>query len=147
MPTLRARPWTLVAVVLMVQLAALGGCSIPTDMEQLAGTYVMSVGTDTLRLEASGRYTRVRRAPPSTGPVAIDSGRWTISERARLVGLHEFVRTWSEHGRFDPQQGWHAPDTSARRTIGLAIGRTWSGRVALGVQRELGWRYLRVEEP
>ena len=122
-----------------VMVAMLTGCSAPTDMAGLAGTYVMTIGGDTLRLDTSGRYVRVIGE-------AVDSGQWTVSEKLKMVVLHDLPRRWPDHGRYDPAQGWHYPDTSVRQTISLTIGTTWTGRIALGVMPEIGWNYVRSGE-
>ncbi len=67
-------------------------------MAGLAGTYVMTIGGDTLRLDISGRYVRVFG-------VAVDRGQWTVSEKLKVVVLHDLPRRWPEHGRYDPAQG------------------------------------------
>lgn len=121
----------------MVMAAMLAACSAPTDMADLAGTYVMTLGADTLRLDASGRYSRVNGG-------SVDRGRWTVSANGHRVVLHDLPRRWPEHGRYDPGQGWHVPDTTVRQAVTLTIGTTWTGRIALGVQPEIGWRYLRI---
>jgi hypothetical protein len=115
-------------------------------MAGLAGTYVMHVdyNTDTLRLDASGRYSRVY-VQGSSSDVAADTGRWSLSRNRRLVMIHGLRRRWPEHGRFDPAQGWHGADTSVVQTIGLTIGTTWRGKPELGVRPEIGWRYRRVD--
>ena len=123
--------------IVVVMVAMLTGCSPPTDMAGLAGTYVMTIGGDTLRLNTSGGYVRVIGE-------AVDSGQWTVSEKFNMVVLHDLPRRWPEHGRYDPVQGWHAPDTSVRQTISLTIGTTWTGRIALGVLPEIGWKYVRL---
>jgi len=121
----------------MVMAAMLAACSAPTAMADLAGTYVMTLGADTLRLDASGRYSRVNGG-------SVDRGRWTVSANGHRVVLHDLPRRWPEHGRYDPGQGWHVPDTTVRQAVTLTIGTTWTGRIALGVQPEIGWRYLRI---
>jgi hypothetical protein len=130
------------AILTAVSLA-LAACSSPTDAASLAGTYVMSIGTDTLRLDPSGRYARafLVRAPDV---VAVDTGRWSLSRNGRMVTLENLPRRWPEHGRFDPVQGWHAPDTTVRQTIALLVGTTWTGKTTLGVRPEIGWRYVRL---
>ena len=135
--TLRRVPHPMV-VMMTVMLTA---CSPPTDIAGLAGTYVMTIGIDTLRLDPSGRYSRVFGSQN-----VVDRGRWTVSTNGRLVALHDLPRRWPAHGRFDPVQGWHAPDTTVRQTVALMIGTTWTGRIALGVQPEIGWRYLRLRQ-
>lgn len=133
--TLRRVPHAIVAMMTVMLTA----CSPPTDMAGLAGTYVMTIGIDTLRLDPSGHYTRVFGSQH-----VVDRGRWTVSRNGRLVALHDLPRRWPDHGRFDPTEGWHAPDTTVRQTVALTIGTTWTGRIALGVQPEIDWQYLRV---
>ena len=132
------------AIVLMMSVAATA-CSPPSDMAGLAGTYVMTIAynTDTLRLDPSGRYTR-RYVQGSSPVVPVDTGRWTVSRNGRLVQVRDLPRRWPEHGRYDPVQGWHAPDTTVRQTAALSIGTTWTGRTELGVRPEIGWRYRRL---
>lgn len=125
--------------LLPVIVTMLTGCSPPTDMADLAGTYVMTLGADTLRLDTLGGYVRVMG-------VAIDRGEWTVSENGQFVVLHDLPRRWPEHGRYDPTQGWHAPDTTARQTTALTIGTTWNGSIVLGVRPEIGWKYLRLSQ-
>lgn len=113
-------------------------------MVDLAGTYVLSIQTDTLHLDSLGRYTRVYAQMGTPKLVVIDSGRWRLSSNRRLVALDGLPQRWPEHGRFDPKTGrWHEADTAVRRTQSLVIGVTWRGHVTLGVQPEIGWRYRR----
>lgn len=132
-----------VATVVIAVLLVIA-CSTPADMPGFAGTYVMTMGIDTLRLDTVGRYRRthlLNTAPPT---LSIDTGKWTLANKGRLVTLHGFVKRWPEHG-YDPVQGWHAPDTITRQAVALTTGTTWTGRIALGVRPELGWRYLHVK--
>lgn len=128
---------------LWVVLFVLAACSAPRDVAGLSGTYVMTIGTDTLHLDSSGRYARVFVLNGPQG-VRVDTGRWTIAQKGRLVALRSLPQRWPQHGNYDPVGGWHAPDTTIKQTVSLVIGRTWSGRTALDVRPEIGWRYLRL---
>jgi hypothetical protein len=122
-------------------------CAPATEMADLAGTYVLSIETDTLHLDASGRYTRVFGRGGALRRAAVDTGRWRVSNNRRMVSLAGLPRRWPEHGRFDPLSGsWHQPDTTVRGTVALEIGVTWTGVVTLGVKPELGWRYRRLRQ-
>jgi hypothetical protein len=121
-------------------------CTPLPGASELAGTYVLSLETDTLHLDASGRYTRVFGRSGAPQPVAIDTGRWRVSNNGRLVSLAGLPRRWTEHGRFDPKSGtWHQPDTTLRGTLAMQIRVTWTGDVTLDVKPELGWRYIRLQ--
>lgn len=129
----------------LLSWAAASACSAPSEMADLAGTYVLSIETDTLRLDSLGRYTRVYAQLGTPKLVAIDTGRWSLSRNRRLVALSGLPQRWPEHGRFDPKTGrWHEPNTTVRRTESLVIGATWKGEVTLGVKPEIGWRYRRL---
>lgn len=119
-------------------------CSAPPEMADVAGTYVLSIQTDTLRLDSTGRYARTYAHLGVPRRVAVDSGRWRLSRDRRLVALYELPQRWPEHGRFDPKTGrWHEADTAVRRTQSLVIESTWRGTITLGVKPEIGWRYRR----
>lgn len=137
---MKTRHAPLVALAL-IQSAA---CAAPTDMAGLAGTYVMTLGIDTLTLSAQGRYTRVYVLLTSPKVASVDTGRWMLSNKGRLVSLRNLTQRWPQHGRYDPAQGWHAADTTVRQTVGLTIDKTWTGRIVLGVRPEIGWRYVRA---
>jgi hypothetical protein len=130
--------------------ALLGGvasaaCSAPTDMADIAGTYVLSIQADTLHLDRTGRYVRTYTQVGTPQRVAVDSGQWRLSNDKRFVALAGLPQRWPEHGRFDPKTGrWHEADTTVRRTQALVIGSTWRGEVTLGVKPEIGWRYRRL---
>ena len=62
-------------------------CSAPTTMADLAGTYVLSIETDTLRLDSLGRYTRIHAQIGAPRLVSIDSGQWRVSNNKRYVAL------------------------------------------------------------
>lgn len=125
--------------------ATVTACSAPSEMADLAGTYVLSIQTDTLRLDSLGRYTRVFAQLGTPRLEVIDSGRWRLSSSRRLVALEGLPQRWPEHGRFDPKTGrWHEADTTVRRTQSLVIGSTWRGKVTLDVKPEIGWRYRRL---
>lgn len=120
-------------------------CSAPAEIADVAGTYVLSIQTDTLRLDSTGRYARTYAQVGMPKLVVIDSGRWSLSRDRRLVALYALPQRWPEHGRFDPKTGrWHEADTTVRRTQALVIESTWRGAVTLGVKPELGWRYRRL---
>lgn len=131
--------------VLILCCVTASACSTPPEMADLAGTYVLSIQTDTLRLDRMGRYVRTYAHLGAPRRVAVDSGRWRLSRDRRLVALHALPQRWPEHGRFDPKTGrWHEADTTVRRTQALVIGSTWRGEVTLGVKPEIGWRYRRL---
>lgn len=132
------------AIVLLLT-ATIVACASSRDMTDLAGTYVFAIDVDTLRLDPTGRYTRVYGAHDASQRAAVDTGRWRVSNNGRMVSLAGLPRRWPEHGRFDPVSGrWHVPDTTARGTVALQIGVTWTGAVTLELQPEIGWRYRRV---
>jgi cobalamin biosynthesis Mg chelatase CobN len=132
-------------VVVVLTWATASACSAPSEMADLAGTYVLSIQTDTLRLDSTGRYARTYAQLGTPKRVTVDSGRWGLSRDRRLVALYALPQRWPEHGRFDPKTGrWHEADTTVRRTQALVIGSTWRGEVTLGVQPEIGWRYRRL---
>ena len=129
----------------LLSWTTVSACSAPSEMADLAGTYVLSIQTDTLRLNSLGRYTRVYARWGTLKHVAVDSGRWRLSRNRRLVALDGLPQRWPEHGRYDPKTGrWHEADTTVRRTQSLVIGSTWRGEVTLDVKPELGWRYRRL---
>lgn len=117
--------------------------SPPTDVAGLAGTYVMTYGTDTLRLDSAGRYRRVQIFN-TPGGVHVDSGPWELMQHGRLVALRDFAQRLPAHGTYDPNRGWHATDTTTRKLVALPVDATWSGKTVLGVRPEIGWRYVRV---
>lgn len=89
----------------------------PPEMADVAGTYVLSIQTDTLRLDSMGRYARTyaQMGPPKR--VAVDSGRWRLSRNRRLVAVYELPQRWPERGRLDAKtRRWHEADTAVRRT-------------------------------
>lgn len=135
---------TLVAMLVAMLVATLSACAAPSEMPQLAGTYVLSFGIDTLRLDSAGTY---RRSFGWADALRIDQGRWGLGSAGRVVVLHDFPRRWPEHGNHDPKKGWHVPDTTQRHLLGLTIERSWSGGVRLGVMPEIGWRYVKLDLP
>ena len=135
-----------VAVLFATLATSLAACSAPSEMHALAGTYALTFGIDTLRLDSAGGYQR-SFGPPSAR--AVDHGRWTLLAERQLVALHDLPSRWPEHGRYnyDHPQGWHMPDTARRTMIGLTIERSWRGQRRLGVKPEMGWHYVRVAQP
>lgn len=130
---------------LLVCSATASACSAPVEMDDLVGTWVLSIQTDTLRLDSTGHYARTYAQLGTPRQVAIDSGRWRLSNDQRMVALHTLPQRWPEHGRFDPKTGrWHEADTTIRRTQSLVIESSWRGRVTLAVMPEIGWRYRRL---
>lgn len=131
--------------VMVLGWATASACSAPHEMADVAGTYVLSIQTDTLRLDSTGRYVRTFAQLGLPKRVAVDSGRWRLSRDRRLVALYQLPQRWPEHGRYDPQTGrWHEADTAVRRTQALVIESTWRGEVTLAVKPEIGWRYRRL---
>lgn len=123
----------------------LAACSAPPDMAGLAGSYVMSIDIDTLRLGADGTYRRTHVVLSRPPRIRVDSGKWTVMLDGRLVALRDLRSRWPEHGRYDPKDGsWHSPDTSVVRTVSLTVERTWTGKLELGVRPEIGWKYVRL---
>lgn len=132
-------------VAALLGLMAVSACSTATEMADLAGTYVFSIETDTLRLDSTGTYARTYAHLGTPHRVWIDSGRWRLSRNGRLVALYALPQRWPEHGRFDPTTGrWHEADTTVRRTQSLVIESTWRGAITLGAKPEIGWRYRRL---
>ena len=121
------------------------GCSTPRDIAGLSGSYVMTIGTDTLHMDGTGLYRRVMVFNASPAVVLVDSGRWMLAQQGRLVALRDLPQRWPQHGNYDPKQGWHAGDSTIRQTVSLVVGSTWTGRTELGVRPEIGWRYLRIQ--
>ena len=114
-------------------------------MAGLSGTYVMTLGIDTLQLTADGRYKRTYVLLTSPKVVSVDTGRWLLTNQGRHVTLRNLTQRWPEHGRYDSVTGrWHEADTTVRRTVGLPIDRTWRGKTTLGIRPEIGWRYSPV---
>lgn len=131
--------------LLILGCVVAAACSAPPEVADVAGTYVLSIQTDTLRLDSMGRYVRTYAQLGLPKRVAVDSGRWRLSRDRRLVALYQLPQRWPEHGRYDPQTGrWHEADTAVRRTQSLVIESTWRGRLTLGVKPEIGWRYRRL---
>ncbi|MDQ8153834.1 MAG: hypothetical protein P3B98_04145 [Gemmatimonadota bacterium] len=129
---------------LVVFCTTVSACTPASTATALVGTYVLSIGVDTLELRVDGHY---RRLITDIGArhVAVDTGRWRLANGGRLVALAALPNRWPDHGRFDPISGaWHLPDTMVRRTEALIIGASWRGAVTLGLKPELGWRYRRV---
>ena len=133
------------SAAVLLSWTTVAACSAPSEMADLAGTYVLSIQTDTLHLDSLGRYTRVYAQMGTPKLVAIDSGRWRLSNNKRFVALFGLPQRWPEHGRIDPKTGrWHEADMTVRRTVSLVIGTTWRGEVTLGLKPEIGWRYRRL---
>lgn len=133
------------AIAALVLAAA---CAPPSETRDLAGTYVFSIATDTLRLDTTGHYTRVYGYSGSPAGVVVDSGRWRLSNNRRMVALSGLSSRWPEHGRYDPKAGtWHQPDTTVRRSFSLIIGRTWKGTITLAANPDFGWVYHRMAAP
>lgn len=125
--------------------ATASACSAPPEMADVAGTYVLSIQTDTLRLDSTGRYARTYAHLGVPKRMVVDSGRWRLSRDRRLVALYQLPQRWPAHGRLDPKTGrWHEADTTVRRTQALVIESTWRGEVTLAVKPEIGWRYRRL---
>lgn len=125
--------------------AMVPACAPSPKTADLVGTYVLSIETDTLHLDASGQYRRVFGQVGTPRRFAVDTGRWWVSNNQRLVALSALPQRWPAHGRFDPVSGtWHQPDTLLRGMVSLQIHATWTGAVTLDVIPELGWRYRRV---
>ncbi|MBM3908314.1 MAG: hypothetical protein FJ363_09615 [Gemmatimonadetes bacterium] len=134
------------ATALIGLCALLGSCAPASTTAELAGTYVLSIRIDTLHLDASGQYRRVS-VDIGAGRVAVDTGRWRLSNDRRLVALAALPHRWPDHGRYDPASGtWHEPDTAVRRMEALTIRSTWTGSTTLDLKPELGWRYRRLQQ-
>lgn len=58
-------------------------------MADVAGTCVLSIQTDTLRLDSMGRYAWTYAQLGTPKRVVVDSGRWRLSRDRRLVALYE----------------------------------------------------------
>ena len=140
MPIVTSRHLVACAAALTLQ-----ACSAPVDIGELPGTYVFSIKTDTLHLDASGAYRRIFVRNEHDGGVSVDTGRWRLSNDGRYVALAAFPQRWPAHGRFDPQTGrWHEADTTRRGVLALEIQRTWKRELTLLAHSEFGWRYVRT---
>lgn len=121
-------------------------CTRTSTVTALTGTYVLSIGVDTLILRSDGHYRRVI-TDIGARRTAVDTGRWRLANSGRLVALAALPNRWPDHGRFDPISGaWHLPDTTVRRTEALTISTNWRGAVTLGLKPELGWQYQRLQQ-
>lgn len=103
--TMTHRAFTDRALLMGVLLAA---CSPPADVAHLTGTYVMTIGIDTLRLDSAGAYQRAFGSPSAR---AVDNGRWRLGNKNRLVVLTDLPQRWPDHGNHDVKRGWHSADT------------------------------------
>lgn len=120
-------------------------CTPATDQSTVVGTYVLSIETDTLHLDAGGRYRRVFGRSGAPRAAAIDTGRWRMSTDGRSVALAALPQRWPAHGRYDPVSGvWHQADTLRRGFVSLRIRAGWRGDVTLEAVPELGWLYRRL---
>ena len=122
------------------------GCSPPSDVAGLAGTYVASQttwgATDTLRLRADGRYVRTYKA--EAGAAVSDSGGWFVSRDKRAVALKGYPPRWSfVHDLMGDTTNGRILEVP--RTISLTLDRSWRGTVRLGWRPEFGWWYVRTQ--
>ena len=132
--------------VLVLSCVLGAACTPSVERADLIGTYVLSIETDTLHLEASGRYRRVFGRSGAAARAATDTGRWRMSNDGKRIALAALPRRWPDHGRYDSVSGvWHQPDTLVRGFVSLHIRKGWRGDLLLDVVPELGWRYRRIE--
>jgi hypothetical protein len=137
-----ALPMQLRSVTLVLLACTLSGCSMPRDMKDIAGTYVMHAkwAADTLRLRTDGRY--VRTYHKEQEPIATDSGRWFLSRSRRLVALRDFPKRWAfVHDLMNDRKGLALLQPT---TLALTIERSRLGKMRLGWHTQFGWWYDRL---
>ncbi|CAN5521105.1 hypothetical protein BH09GEM1_BH09GEM1_25070 [soil metagenome] len=129
-------------IALALVMCAPSACSLPKDMNDVAGTYVMHQrwAADTIRLRADGHYVRTFQRDHETA--ARDSGRWFLSKNRRLVALRDFPKRWPfVHDLMTDAKGLALLQPT---TLALTIERSRLGKRRLGWHSQFGWWYDRL---